>query len=118
MSHDFGRALGHVYFAKKGGMHMSKLMTTMRCKFRCNEIGIRDYTGSVMGDDGKYKKVSRMLYSAKLTPVFSDKPNSENKKFWDATPSGSFEVSSINPDYFEPGREYYLDITPAPDTQE
>lgn len=28
-------------------------------------------------------------------------------------PSGSFEVTSIRPDVFEPGKEYYLDLSPA-----
>jgi hypothetical protein len=48
-----------------------------------------------------------------MTPVYSDKPDSENKKFWEFTPSGSFEMQAIHEGMFEPGKEYYIDITPA-----
>jgi hypothetical protein len=37
----------------------------------------------------------------------------ENKKFWQYTPSGSVDLSSINQDLFEVGKEYYLDFSPA-----
>lgn len=52
----------------------------------------------------------------KLSPVYSDDPESENKKFWDATPSGELTMRINNPaaaDFFELGREYYLDFTPV-----
>lgn len=38
----------------------------------------------------------------------------ENEKFFKATPSGSLEFNSINMNaakMFEPGKEYYVDIT-------
>lgn len=40
----------------------------------------------------------------------------ENKKFFAATPSGSINLGTINPEaaaQFEPGKEYYVDFTPA-----
>lgn len=40
----------------------------------------------------------------------------ENKSFSEATPSGNLAMSITNPDalgFFEEGKEYYLDITPA-----
>lgn len=69
-----------------------------RCKFRCNEVT----------DHGGGKR------SVTLMPVYSADPNSENKAFWDATPSGNFQMSWINDKVkFEPGKEYYLDIQEA-----
>ena len=49
-----------------------------------------------------------------FTPVGDDSP--ENKLFWDATPSGSLQMGTLNPEAwkeFELGEEYYLDFTPV-----
>ena len=51
-----------------------------------------------------------------LRPVYSDDPNHENKKFWDATPSGELKLGlnkASTADTFELGKEYYLDFSPA-----
>jgi len=51
-----------------------------------------------------------------LAPVCSEDPNHENKKFWDATPSGSCWMGINNPaafDQFEKDAEYYVDFTKA-----
>jgi hypothetical protein len=51
-----------------------------------------------------------------LSPVYSDKPNSENKSFWDATPSGDIRMTIKNDAaarLFEVNMEYYVDFTPA-----
>ncbi|MDA8178308.1 MAG: hypothetical protein M0T69_02035 [Deltaproteobacteria bacterium] len=51
-----------------------------------------------------------------LTPVYSEDPNHKNKKFWDATPSGSIQMCINNPvafDRFEEGAEYYVEFTKA-----
>lgn len=48
--------------------------------------------------------------------VYSSDPNSENKKFWDATPGGLIELTTVNENAvkaFEIGKEYYVDFTPA-----
>jgi hypothetical protein len=38
----------------------------------------------------------------------------ENKKFWKWTPSGELKFSCLNPSVdFEPGKEYYLEISEA-----
>lgn len=72
---------------------------TTRCKFKCDSVTIFP---------GGQKNVE-------MTPVYSNDPNSENKKFWDASPGGQFKLNWINPNVsFEPGKEYYLDITEAP----
>lgn len=40
----------------------------------------------------------------------------ENEEYWEWTPSGSFEMQTINKvvaDQLEVGKEYYIDISPA-----
>ena len=69
---------------------------TVRAKFQCV---MREANGGV-----------------KLRAVYSDDPEHENKKFWDATPSGELEMHITNNDaaeFFELGAEYYLDFTRA-----
>ena len=49
-------------------------------------------------------------------PVGDDTP--ENKKFWDATPSGRIEMDVLNPEAiegFEVMKEYYVDFTEVPE---
>jgi hypothetical protein len=52
-----------------------------------------------------------------LGAVYSSVPGSENKAFWQATPSGKIEMYINNPEgakLFELGEEYYVDFSPAP----
>lgn len=40
----------------------------------------------------------------------------ENKRFWQATPAGNIKLSIVNKaaaDQFQPGKQYYIDLTPA-----
>jgi hypothetical protein len=72
-------------------------MKQTRCKFKCESVT----------DHGTSKSVL-------LTPVYSSDPNSENKAFWQATPSGSLNLTWVNKNVeFMPGKEYYIDITQA-----
>jgi hypothetical protein len=51
-----------------------------------------------------------------FSPVYSQDPESENKKFWDASPQGEVRLGTVNPEawkQFELGQEYYLDFTLA-----
>lgn len=51
-----------------------------------------------------------------LAPVYSNEEGTENKKFWDASPSGEIKLGTINLDaanYFELGKEYYIDFIRA-----
>lgn len=73
----------------------------MRAKFYCNSV-----TKSLHWDGTK-----RNLFTAKFNPVMSG--SNENKQFFAATPSGSLELGQFLPDAFEPGKEYYVDFTPA-----
>lgn len=51
-----------------------------------------------------------------LMPVISQDPNSENKKFWDYTPSGKLEmtIKGAAGEMFNVGQEFYIDFSPAP----
>lgn len=51
-----------------------------------------------------------------MSPVYSTDPNSENKAFWDATPSGEITMWIKNEaavKYFEVNKEYYIDFVKA-----
>lgn len=75
---------------------------TTRCKFKCDSVTI------LQPNNGKSPR------NVVLLPVYSNDPNSENKKFWDYTPSGKLEFTYINDAVkFEPGKEYVIDISEA-----
>lgn len=66
-------------------------------------------------ETGKYD-LKQEMRTIVMHPVFSDDPNSENKKFWDASPSGELKLGTVNPaawQAFELDKDYYLDFTPA-----
>jgi hypothetical protein len=85
---------------------------TMVCKFRCDSIGQFAYNRSEQVD-GKWVNVPQILYTVKMSPVYSADPESENKKFWDATPQGSFEMGAITDSSFEVGKSYLITVTKA-----
>lgn len=48
-----------------------------------------------------------------MMPVASDDPESENHRFWEATPAGRCELHIDNPEaaaFFEAGDEVYVDF--------
>lgn len=73
-----------------------------RCKFTCQSV---TKSKAWHGAPGEF------LFDAKFTAVTSDSP--ENSEFWAATPSGTLTVGTVKADVFEPGQDYYLDITPC-----
>lgn len=78
-------------------------MQTVRAKFNVGFV-----------EDQSKENDPRFL--VRMYPVFSDDPSSENKVFTDATPGGELSLLITKPDtvaFFEPGKEYYLDITKA-----
>lgn len=87
-----------------------------RCKFKCSEIRLNE---SRIGhyEDGKYVDDGPIAQpTIALTPVKDEDPESENGKFWTATPMGSISLTINNPDgaeVFELGKEYYVDFIPA-----
>ncbi len=53
-----------------------------------------------------------------LSAVYSNDPNSENKAFTDATPSGEIKIwisdGKAAAEAFEMGKDYYVDFIPVP----
>lgn len=98
---------------------------SVRAKFKVDKIDRQSHNVAVKNPDGTYakdEKTGAYLYEKKemrsvyLTPVYSDEPGSENKKYWDASPSGSLQLGTINPEawkQFELDKEYYIDFTPV-----
>lgn len=97
-----------------------------RCKFRLNSVTrdmdgskvVRDAEGKPVKDERGYeKRIACERRTLKFSPVYgNNNPEHENTKFWEASPSGSFELSCVNlaaVEHMEPGKEYYIDITPA-----
>lgn len=81
------------------------LMASTRCKFRCN---------SILPINPTQADTSGVIVNA--SAVMSDDPESENGKFWTATPSGQITLWINNPAgaaVFEQGKDYYVDFTPA-----
>lgn len=72
-----------------------------RAKFKCSSV-----TKSLHWDKSKGN-----LFAATLNPVTAD--NEENKKFFEATPAGQIQLSTIRDDHFEVGKDYYVDFTLA-----
>ena len=69
----------------------------IRCKFRC-ELKTQTASG----------------FSVKFRPVTGG--SAENENFFKWTPCGTLEFGTINEvaaAQFEPGKEYYIDISPA-----
>src|SRR5260221_13335708 len=95
----------------------------IRAKFRLNSFTTemqgnarRDEKGEHIKVDGKYVYDQVEKRTLNFTPVYSNEPGSENKAFWDATPSGSVQLGVVNQEawkHFELGKKYYLAFTPA-----
>lgn len=98
---------------------------SVRCKFKVYSITKtmgsrrkRDANGDYIKSTNGYPESEPCeMASVKLTPVYGNNdPHHENSRFWDASPSGSFELNTVNMDavaQLELDGEYYIDITPA-----
>lgn len=78
-----------------------------RCKFTCISVTKRR---AWSGCKEPYH------YDAEFSAVTSSAPGQDredSEPFWAATPSGDLKLSTILSDVFEPGRDYYLDLTPT-----
>lgn len=77
------------------------MSNTVRAKFECNKIVNEQNQQTVH-----------------MSPVYSDEEGSENKKFTEYSPFGSFEIGIDKEapafDSFEVGKQYYFDISEAP----
>ena len=99
---------------------------TVRAKFKVDAIDRSMGAAPVKLEDGSLKRDAndRVVYgpcemhTIKMSPVYSNgDPNHENTKFWQASPSGSVQLGTVNADaarQFDIGKEYYIDFTPAP----
>lgn len=76
----------------------------VRAKFKVNEITEHAYG-------------NQLMKTVKLTPVLKDAdPDSENSKFWAASPNGEIRLGTLNLDaaaQFKINGEYYIDFTPV-----
>lgn len=87
----------------------------VRAKFviRSKEVSI----GYAPAADGSGNWEPCEVVTVKAWPVYGNgDPNHENTKFWSATPSGEITLGVIPKpaaDFFELGKEYYVDFTPA-----
>ncbi len=75
----------------------------VRCKFVCNEVSEQHYAGG------------RRQWKYGFNAVYGQ--SGENKKFWEATPTGSLSFACMSlgaHPLFETGKEYYIDIHEAP----
>jgi len=91
----------------------------VRAKFKLNSYTTelhQSYPHLTEGKPDYNRPVPMEKRTLNFTPVYSVDPTSENKTFWDATPSGSLQLGVVNPEawkYFELGKEYYLDFCVA-----
>lgn len=86
---------------------------TVRAKFKVTGI---DRTKSMKRNpDGSYSPAE--VRTVRFAPVYGEGgPDEENRKFWDATPSGEIKLGCANleaAEQFELDQEFYVDFTPA-----
>jgi hypothetical protein len=99
---------------------------TVRCKFRVNAIKRTEGSRRKRAADGAYAVDDRghavyepcEHWTVSMSPVYGNgDPNHENTRFWDASPAGTFELTTVNKaavDQLDLGAEVYIDITVAP----
>jgi hypothetical protein len=98
---------------------------SVRAKFKLIsvEASILSTSEKVVKDDGngkasvEYVPVDKEMRTLNFIPVYGNgDPSHENTKFWQASPSGSIKLGTVNPEAwekFELNKEYYIDFTPA-----
>lgn len=91
---------------------------SVRAKFKVQRIESQLYRKQrdPKGGYGDGNIIDVEMRTVVLSPVYSDDPDSENRKFWDASPAGEIKLGTINPaawEQFELGGEYYIDFTLA-----
>lgn len=94
---------------------------SVRAKFKCTGYSASQNSTFPHKDEAGKPDYTRPetveMRTVKLSPVYGNSdPNHENTKFWNASPSGSIELGTVNPaawQAFEMGKEYYVDFTPV-----
>ena len=87
-------------------------MTKTRAKFKVDSR--TETEGGRYDENNKY--VACPEYSITMSPVYSDDPESENAKFFNATPSGQITMGVVNEaaaEIFQVGKEVYVDFFPV-----
>lgn len=91
----------------------------VRCKMKCESVTQRMGSRALYADPQNPAKVTgygqAVLWDAAFRAVYSERADDENKRFWDATPSGEFKVATVIQMPWEIGKMYYIDVTEAPD---
>jgi hypothetical protein len=77
-------------------------MSTVRAKFKCKSVTKRK------GWNG-----AEFSYTFEFQVVTEG--SEENEKFFATTPGGSLSLAALRDDYFEVGKEYYLDASRVKD---
>lgn len=81
-------------------------------KFRVLSLTSTNYDKPQYDEQKRYTgSIKQEMRTIKLVPVYSEDPNSENKKFWDASPSGEINLGTVNPaawGYFDLEGEYLI----------
>lgn len=88
---------------------------TVRAKFRVDSIASSLQTRYEQVE-GKSVPVQREVQTLTLNAVYDPNPNSENGKFWAASPGGTITLTCVNAEAvaeFKLGGEMYIDFTPA-----
>ena len=98
---------------------------SVRCKFKVTSITKTMGQKKKLDTDGNFVKGANgydeyepcEMATVKMSPVYANNdPKHENSKFWAASPSGSFELNTVNMDAVAQltlDGEFYIDITPA-----
>ena len=78
-----------------------------RAKFTCESVTKRRDRSAEGGYvyDAHFGAVSR----------YGSEETEENKSYWQWTPAGQITMSTIRDDFFEVGKDYYVDFTPVPE---
>ena len=82
---------------------------SVRAKFYCHAKG--QYEVNVWDEEHKNPVGTGIAYRYEFYAVTGG--NDENNRFFASTPGGSISLYAVRDDQFVPGKEYYLDFTPA-----
>jgi hypothetical protein len=99
----------------------------VKAKFKLNKVEITQGQTKRRTPDGMaYEKIEKgaevydhcELRTLIFSPVYANSdPTHENSRFWDYSPSGEIKLGTVNPaawNYFELGKEYYVNFEEAP----
>jgi hypothetical protein len=92
-------------------------MSTVRCKVRLSQVVKQEYSYWDHHTGTSSKSIVNNAKFGFVTAGDGDGKSEENKRFWEATPSGTFEVSTSKEMPWSIGEEFYVDIVPVVNRQ-